>query len=80
VKPRQAARIAAAGLLVMSILSPLAFFAIFTRLVDRTDVARTIANLTAHQGAFLRSAVLRDHVRRRSRGGVRALSVSAARP
>lgn len=50
---RPAAWIAASSLLVMSVLSPIAFFAIFPRLVVRGDAARTVANIASHQGLFL---------------------------
>jgi hypothetical protein len=50
---RQAALIAASGLLVMSVLSPLAFFYIFPKLVVRTNIVQTAQNITAHQGLFL---------------------------
>ncbi len=50
---RQAALVAASGLLVMAVLSPLAFFGIFPKLIVSTDIAQTIQNITAHQGLFL---------------------------
>ena len=49
---RQAALIAASGLLVMSVLSPLGFFYIFPRLIAPTDIAQTVLNLKAHRGLF----------------------------
>ena len=50
VSVRQAALVAATSLLVMSVLSPLAYFYIFPKLVVRTDVVQTIQNITAHLG------------------------------
>ena len=50
---RQAALIAACSLLVMSILSPVAFFGIFPGIIVRSDVARTIQNITTHRGLYL---------------------------
>jgi len=57
VSPRAAALVAAVGLLVMAVVSPAAYFGIFPSLIDRADVAHTIANVTAHQGRFLLGVV-----------------------
>ncbi|HEY6194342.1 MAG TPA: DUF4386 domain-containing protein [Candidatus Eisenbacteria bacterium] len=50
---RHAAVIAASGLLVMSVLSPVGYFYIFPKLIVRADVVQTIGNIAAHQGLFL---------------------------
>jgi uncharacterized protein DUF4386 len=49
---RQAAVIAASALLVMSVLSPVGYFYIFPRLIDRASIAQTAHNIIAHQGLF----------------------------
>jgi hypothetical protein len=50
---RQAAIIAGLSLLVMSLLSPVAFFGIFPKLIVRTNIEQTVQNISAHQGLFL---------------------------
>lgn len=50
---RQAALIAASSLLVMSVLSPVAFFAIFPKLIVRSSIEQTVQNLAAHQALFV---------------------------
>src|SRR5215469_14350850 len=37
----------------MSVLSPIAFFGIFPRIVVRTDVGLTMQNIAAHRGLYL---------------------------
>lgn len=54
---RQAALVAASGLLTMSLLSPLAFFAVFPKLVVRTSVEQTVQNINAHHVLFLSGAL-----------------------
>lgn len=50
---RQAARVAAFGLLVMSVAAPVAFFGIFPNLVVSGDIEATIRNIGAREGLFL---------------------------
>jgi len=49
----QAALVAASSLLVMSVLSPVAFFAIFPRLIHPADIPQSIRDLAAHPNTFL---------------------------
>jgi Domain of unknown function (DUF4386) len=49
----QAARVAGFSLLVMSVLSPLAFFGVFPRLIVRGNLELTMQNLVVHRGLFL---------------------------
>jgi hypothetical protein len=53
VKLGQAALVAASSLLVMSVLSPVAFFAIFPKLIQPVDIPQSIRNLAAHPNTFL---------------------------
>ena len=50
---RQAALVAGFSLLVMSVLSPVAFFTIFPKLVVRSSIEQTVQNLAAHPGLFV---------------------------
>lgn len=50
---RQAALVAACGLLIMSVAAPIAFFGIFPGLIVFGDIEATIRNVTAHEGLFL---------------------------
>jgi hypothetical protein len=50
---RQVALIAAFSLFVMSLLSPVAFFNIFPKLILRTDIETTVQNISAHHALFL---------------------------
>jgi len=50
---RRAALVAASSLLVMSVLSPVAFFAIYPRLIQPADIAQSIRNLSSHPNLFL---------------------------
>lgn len=50
---RQAAVTAASALLGMSVLSPLAFFYLFPKLIVRSNPEQTVQNIAAHPGIFV---------------------------